>query len=606
MIKNVFILLTSVLFINYAHANINQNDFDVILANNSNITTSNVTSENVKFIIDSKDFYDEDNSKLLNVDKNFEVVTPIKGETNSNPKEIIKNSISGENEINNISTIKNNMISNIYLFIINILFLLIAIILFIISRIKSKVRVKEYSEIYVVKEKGIGFQAPIDDALEQTFLSKIGDKFLLQTNNRIDLLSKKTNVLSSNLVSLHEKMDQLMFNLAKMREEGQNRLTDYCENTDYLLQQSILQIDGLSICDVNKTIFAEKILFSYYKNSTNIEREFELFNKIPYEVIKDRISCYNDIFVVGQTSKIFANYIGTNKYLRNFASHSPCIDSNDNRYSPTSLIASNVDKCQTVVVTNPYLSMVLVRSSSILEELKDKVSEAIVFPVILKVPAIEVVWDNFSSVEKSTGFFRWAIGFDKDSGFIIHNNTLESFSANISFSVKSLQENAEIEIITKSNTFKYKVNNQETYISFTEKLEKGVNNVVIKYSGSKNFIGADPREIKFSVINMNIQAHGQGRVLPNEIYDITATAKTEDDIIRKRLHQIGFFEIKAEVITQKGLYCRKLPSSHYTLLENYKIDSDFLSEIRDISVKLNEREIPVLYIAYRKRELNNE
>lgn len=562
-----------------------------------NVNFDNLTTpiDNNKFVIQF-DLIDEKNLYW------FKSNNEIKIESNdilynkpviSHPKEIIKNSVE-DNKVNDLNNILINITKNKYVLFVNIISILLMAALFLLYKKRNKKQSK-CSDIYVQTEntllENIEKRVNIEN---NSILYRIGQKLFRSINNRVIEVEKRIEQLNEHA----HKLDLL---IVQQNNDIKALITGSYESLQYILNETILKNSGLKPCEINKYTWSNNILYNYYITCCDIEDEFGLFDDIPYEVFADKISCYKNIVAIGQTSKEFIEYICYGEYIRNVISQPTNIE--DSNLCPVALIGVKAKKTEAIVITNSNLSMVVVRSANILEELKDKISEVLYLPVILKVNPVEVEWKNFGGIEKEfSRYWRWAIDFDNNSSIIIHNNTSERINVSINFSVNSPQLNASISFKVNGKQCDYNISDEKVDINFDIELISGKNEIEFIYNGETKQIGADPRQLKFSIVDMCIKPENYRAIPINEIYGYNSiSASTEDTIIRKRLHSTGFFEINAEIITKKGLYRKEVSSSFYSVLNEYVYSGDFLTEIRKIATELNRTEIPVLYTAYRKK-----
>lgn len=123
----------------------------------------------------------------------------------------------------------------------------------------------------------------------------------------------------------------------------------------------------------------------------------------------------------------------------------------------------------------------------------------------------------------------------------------------------------------------------------------GINDLTFVYNGKKQKIDNDRRELKFALVNFRIEVIDDDKEnLSYELIDKT------DRIIRKRLHDAGFFNVQGKIIANKGFYKKQLPTSSFALKEFIHMEQSSANIISDYAKNSGKRSVNTLYKCFRK------
>ena len=398
---------------------------------------------------------------------------------------------------------------------------------------------------------------------------KIYKKFILKTKiERIPVIGwfikladipnilKEIHIIKADLIIIERRLQERLNIVTKEIKEN---TTNIKEEITYLFDIQYIIDRGLS-----PTIGFESIQTDFIQFLNDKTDEFEVYNKIPIE----QIAGYADGKTVAAAhySWLISNYASKNKLSEIEAVG-----------IEPSLLPDICQEKDTLIITNPALSILILASPMLLLEIAQKLSRNLVLLIRPAFHSVCIIWEGFSVAEKEEGkgIFRWAQ--DRNNGWRIKffNSLARPIEAKLHWISDSLRGKGKLTASCRGKKVSAELDNY-IELSMNVILQPGVNNLDFIYSGPiEEASNTDKRILAFRIVNLSCNID-EKYIDQDIIYNKNNTSfSLPDEYIRQTLHQNGFYDVSSTAYANHGLSKRELGKTRYEhpykyrFLDNY-------------------------------------
>lgn len=353
------------------------------------------------------------------------------------------------------------------------------------------------------------------------------------------------------------------------KETNESKRIDFNDSLYYSLQ---LQSGGKFESSYLES-FADALTEFQSKNL-----EFSLFDLITLDKIKQLFSEYKNVLGVGYWSHL----VEGEQEIRH-------IELENMRSSIRNLV-KRFDK-EAVFITNVYLAnLMLMMDNLLLEEMNPKKNSSIILPFIIPTRSITVEWaKGFKEFSHDHGnCLRWNTSESNDGVIRIINSSDFHINVQLFFEIYVPAGNSELIIDDGEYEHTLKINDVPSRHTIELLLPPGKRKLNFKYKGSKFIkIESDLSSVQynFSVQNLIVINKTENyQIEKEEVYSVNNLKGyyLSDAEIRRKLHQNGYFEIRARSYSNHAFTEFDLPDSRFIYPDSFLRNRDLkLSDYAD-------------------------
>ncbi len=367
-----------------------------------------------------------------------------------------------------------------------------------------------------------------------------------------DIYEKANNNINIKLASINESIDT---------NTKDNKILVDTINTDIkLVGEQVDNESKLLISKLNHILHNEGT--AAYLDMYNSKYEMELLKKSNISLFEKLIERSESIAVVGHYAREVFEDINVKSsqihYLvpATIESILCCRNSSKERNVVPAYLHQGIEKLDKVIVLNSVVSSMLIMEDK-LHELALKVKDELILVFdSTGNENLSVIWgDGFSDIEQSPEgeYFRWYHGAIPRGTIQIYNSTEYHQNCTITFLAAVLDKQAQLSVYTENERYMYNMEKGYADVIFNILLAPGTNTIFIQYFGKPIQPVENSRFLKFSVNNFSI-SYTTSNNIQTTISDFEAYEKQlsnsmcsipSDEIVRRTLHQNGFFEVES-------------------------------------------------------------
>lgn len=435
------------------------------------------------------------------------------------------------------------------------------------------------------------------------FLKKARDQFLSPIAGRMEQLEQKLHGLDHKM----EHLEQDLYLFRDSTAEGLVRRLESIQEKEQNLEDRIFQQKMQILLQAGLHSENGDSLFESYSNLMNHSEEYRLFNDIPVEYYCELVQQDKNPLFVGNYADLCVQQLGAGDAFRPVTGFMAQPAPAGAFLCSPALLPDYMGERDSVVITSPPLAQLLLNDRDLCDRWKDHIGDRLIFPVMMMIPEMMVRWDSgFSHIEQNgEHFMRWAVDFDKPSEISILDFSGASVGrmVTVSFDTYAAHNQGELIVQAFGSETKIDLSGGIHHVELQGKISSAKESLVFCFKGLNQMVDLDVRELKFTVMDLQITIESLLPITGKQAYGLTATNyEGFDQYIRRVLHLSGFFEVQAEICANRGFYRHPAGRSEFLLGDEFYFEPEKSDVIFEYATTSHRKMIPMLYCAYRKQQ----